>query len=139
MTVVEDALWSGLEINLGIINACLPVMPAALQRIFKIPFLRLISFSTWRPASGSEVSGMRPTWMRLGSTKGDKSGSISRKVEYSVDIEAASPMGHIPMENMGSTAKLAEHEWPTYHYTATNQFHPSGQPQGFQDEYAQHR
>ncbi|KAI1643796.1 uncharacterized protein F4817DRAFT_348677 [Daldinia loculata] len=138
MTVVDDALWSGLEINLGIINACLPVMPAALQRIFKIPFLRLISFSTWRPASGSEASGLRPTWMRLGSTKGDKNGSISRKVEYSVDVEA-NPMGHIPMENMGSTTKLADNQWPTYQYTATNQYHPSGKPQGLPEQYVQHR
>ncbi|KAI0846347.1 hypothetical protein F5Y00DRAFT_264728 [Daldinia vernicosa] len=138
MTVVEDALWSGLEINLGIINTYLPVMPAALQRIFKIPFLRLISFSTWRPASGSEASGLRPTWMRLGSTKGDKSGSISCKVEYSVDIEA-NPMGHIPMGNMGSTTKLAENQWPTYNYTATNQYHPSGKPQGLPEQYIQNQ
>ncbi|KAK8092857.1 hypothetical protein PG999_014444, partial [Apiospora kogelbergensis] len=38
ITIVEDALWSGLEITLGIINACLPILPPALQRLSNSPY-----------------------------------------------------------------------------------------------------
>ncbi|RYP04375.1 hypothetical protein DL765_010215 [Monosporascus sp. GIB2] len=115
ITIVEDALWSGLEITLGIINACLPVMSPALQRLFKAPFLRLISL-TWRSskpskfsstgASGtSEFSGIRPPWMRLGSTK-----------------------DQIPMEDMDSTTRMAANPWD-YRYPVANQSRASRKPQ----------
>ncbi|KAI1360978.1 hypothetical protein F5Y08DRAFT_348291 [Xylaria arbuscula] len=47
-SVVGDALWSGLEINLGIINACLPLMPPALQQIGKTILPKTLHFSKWR-------------------------------------------------------------------------------------------
>lgn len=131
MTVVEDALWSGLEINLGIINACLPVMPPALQHIFNTPFLRLLTFSTWRsskpsaysstaPSGGSKSSGMRPSWMRIGSSKGNSTVESG----YSVDNEAG--LGNqLPLQHMGSTTRLAP-EPPAYQIPAPNQYYVSG-------------
>ncbi|KAF3767984.1 hypothetical protein M406DRAFT_321812 [Cryphonectria parasitica EP155] len=129
-TIVEDALWSGLEITLGIINACLPVMQPAAQRIFNIPFIRLISFSTNRSAKNSKMSADSstpfknsrfPSWVRLGSSKSESKVGIQREVEYSVDIESDS--GHrIPMENMGSTTKLSTQNPTPYHRSLTNQY-----------------
>ncbi|KAI0175870.1 hypothetical protein GGR52DRAFT_589650 [Hypoxylon sp. FL1284] len=113
VTIVEDALWSGLEITLGIINACLPVIPPAVNRIFNIPFFRLINFPENRspkdnkmlfgPAASSYYSRF-PAWTRLISTKDESKTGASREVEYAVDIESES-VHHIPMQDMGSTAK----------------------------------
>lgn len=114
--VVDDALWSGLEITLGIINACLPVMQPAVQRIFSVPFLRLITFSTNRTTKHSKIStGYSTTsssysrfksWVRLNNSKNESRVGIERSVEYSVDVESGSGR-HIPMESMGSTTNLA--------------------------------
>ncbi|KAI1758255.1 hypothetical protein F4782DRAFT_477152 [Xylaria castorea] len=115
VTIVEDALWSGLEITLGIINACLPVIQPSAQRIFNIPYLKLISFSTSRTPKHSQMSTDYSTsskysrftsWVHLGSSKNDSKAGIEREMEYSVDVESHS--GHrIPMDYMGSTTKLA--------------------------------
>jgi len=124
VTVVEDALWSGLEITLGIINACLPVMQPAARRIFDTPFIRLISFSQIRSRKDSNLFGGSSTrstgyprfasWVRVGNSKNDSKAGIEREMEYSVDIESDS--GHrIPMESMGSTTKLAKQNSVTYH------------------------
>lgn len=142
MTVVEDALWSGLEITLGIINACLPVMTPALQRLFKTPYLRLISFSSRRSTKPSKFSTttvnsgtssnsvLKPSWMRLGSSsrgsRTSRSGGIVRHTELSVDIES-DPGGHIQMDRMGSQTRLAADPW-AYNYTATTHTHASGKP-----------
>jgi hypothetical protein len=119
VTIVEDALWSGLEITLGIINACLPVIPPAVQRIFNIPFLQLISFST--------NSSRLAYWMRLGNSKDESKTGIERSVEYSVDIESDSSH-RIRMENMGSTTKLATKRSETYHNPLTNRYYNSKPP-----------
>ncbi|KAI3318674.1 hypothetical protein HD806DRAFT_511541 [Xylariaceae sp. AK1471] len=64
-SVVGDALWSGLEINLGIINACLPLMPPALQKLGSIiPFPKRaaalwLTFPTWR-STPTKASGSLP-------------------------------------------------------------------------------
>jgi hypothetical protein len=156
ITVVDDALWSGLEINLGIINACLPTMPPALQRIFKTPFLKLLSFSTRRPSKPSKFSSTDgsggstgpsavSSWRRLGGVKNEKY-MISRETEFSVDIESGS-MNQIPIDKMGSTTWLATPPRPlVYHYpdTGANQYPaanggPQPQPhgQGIAPEQAQ--
>ncbi|RYP52218.1 hypothetical protein DL768_002537 [Monosporascus sp. mg162] len=130
-TIVEDALWSGLEITLGIINACLPLMQPAAQRIFNIPFLQLISFSMSRSPKHSKMSAGSNTssnysrfrsWVRLGNSQNESKAEIQREVEYSVDIESKS--GHrIPMENMGSTTKLATQTPVIYHKPLMNQYY----------------
>ncbi|TEY32580.1 hypothetical protein BOTCAL_0720g00010 [Botryotinia calthae] len=127
--VVDDALWSGLEITLGITNACLPVMQPAAQRIFNVPFLRLITFSKNRTTkhpkdslgystSSSNYSRFK-SWVRLDNSKNESKNGIERCVEYSVDVESGSGR-HIPMESMGSTANLATQSSSTYHNTPTN-------------------
>ncbi|KAF2686352.1 hypothetical protein K458DRAFT_486331, partial [Lentithecium fluviatile CBS 122367] len=115
VTVVEDALWSGLEINLGIINACMPIMPPALQKIFKVPFTKLLSLTTWRSSSkpskmssggrsdttgGSGPFNRDPSWRRLNESNKSKSGILQ---EHTIDIEAES-MDSIPMGPMGADA-----------------------------------
>jgi hypothetical protein len=123
--ITDDALWSGLEITLGIINACLPVMQPAAQRIFNIRILRLITFSSIRSPRGSRGTGTSrfASWRRLGSTKDDSKAGIERAVEYSVDIESES--GHrIPLENMGSTTKLATQSQSSHPNPLTNTYEP---------------
>ncbi|KAK7746794.1 hypothetical protein SLS53_001982 [Cytospora paraplurivora] len=139
VTIIEDALWSGLEITLGIINACLPVMQPAAQHIFNTPFLRLISFSTNRSAKNTKMSADSstpfknsrfPSWVRLGSSrqsKDDSKAGIQREVEYVVDIESGSSH-RIPMENMGSTTKLAVQDPVTYHSPLTNKYYAGDPP-----------
>jgi hypothetical protein len=115
--VVEDALWSGLEITLGVINACLPVMQPALQRIVNIPFIRLISFSQIRSQKNSKLSSGSSapssnyprfaSWVRVGSSKNQSNSGIEREMEYSVDVESGDSGHRIPMESLGSTTKLA--------------------------------
>jgi hypothetical protein len=132
--VVEDALWSGLEITLGITNACLPVIPPALQRIVNVPYLRLVSFSTDRSAKnskGSSSTGTNSTvtsyprfmasWVRLGSSKNGSKTGIEREVAYSVDIESDSAH-RIPMRSMGSTARLAN-STTEYHSALPDQYY----------------
>lgn len=122
VTVIEDALWSGLEINLGIINACLPVMHPALQKVFGVPLSKLLSLtSTWRsskstfwgPTKPSKFSFMtrsstsgykapfhpRFTWQKLeGSTLKSKFGITQT---FSVDVEQQAESA-IPMESLGT-------------------------------------
>ncbi|KAI0380182.1 hypothetical protein F5Y04DRAFT_100416 [Hypomontagnella monticulosa] len=94
-TVVEDALWSGLEITLGIINACLPVMPPVANRIPNIPFFQRIGSPSNRSPEPSKMSddfgashfSRFPNLMRTGD--GSKTG-VEGKAEYSVDIESES-------------------------------------------------
>lgn len=121
--VVEDALWSGLEITLGIINACLPVIQPAAQRVFNAPYLQLISFSTSRFSKKSKRStGYRATsshsrfllWARLISSKDESKAGIEREVGYSADTES-NASHRIPMESMGSTTKLAGQNPMVYH------------------------
>ncbi|OTA64299.1 hypothetical protein K449DRAFT_394111 [Hypoxylon sp. EC38] len=90
VTVVEDALWSGLEITLGIINACLPVIHPAAQRIFNVPFQRLASLSTTHSPKNSEISAgssaspeySRVTsWVRFGNSKDESKIGVEREVE----------------------------------------------------------
>lgn len=137
ITVVEDALWSGLEITLGIINACLPVIPPAARRIFNGPLLRLISFSKIRSpkqsrmlpsdtGKSSDYSRFVTPWMRLGNSKGGSDAGIVRELKYSVDIESGSTHG-IPMESMGSTKKLADNP-AEYHYPPAYQYYGTGKP-----------
>ncbi|KAH6657930.1 hypothetical protein BKA67DRAFT_656166 [Truncatella angustata] len=138
MTVVEDALWSGLEITLGIINACLPVMPPALQQMFKAPFLKLLTFSS-RPASKpskfsdsdisatSGSSGSRKSWLRIGGAKGVGRGSDWSEtahsmpvIRHSVDVESRS-IDQISTDRMGSTTRLATNS-TVYQYPTVNQY-----------------
>jgi hypothetical protein len=115
VTVVEDALWSGLEITLGIINACLPVIQPAVRRIVDIPFVRLISFSSIRSSKNSKLSegsgttsysSQFPSWVRLGNLNGQSKTYIERQMEYTVDIESESGH-HMSMEKMDSATKLS--------------------------------
>ena len=126
--VVEDALWSGLEITLGIINACLPVIQPAAQRLSDVPYLQLISFSTSRLPKQSKVStgysnstnySRFTPWARLGSSKDESKVGIEREVGYSVDTESNSSH-RIPMEGMRSTTKLATQNPVTDHDPLTN-------------------
>ncbi|KAJ4288099.1 hypothetical protein N0V90_012116 [Kalmusia sp. IMI 367209] len=121
-TAIDDALWSGLEITLGIINACMPVMHPALQKMFGVPFNKLLSLtSTWRSSgkaskytssSGNSKltnntigSGKPQKWRRLDES-GNSSISTTSKhgitQEYTIDIEAQS-MDEIPMARMGQS------------------------------------
>ncbi|KAK4031538.1 hypothetical protein C8A01DRAFT_21259 [Parachaetomium inaequale] len=136
VAVVEDALWSGLEITLGIVNACLPVMQPAVRRIVDIPFLRLVTFTTNRSLKHSKMSdgSSAPSysysrflsWAQLGSSR-DRSEAgtgIERKVDYSVDIEMGSAHPGMPlgMEKTGSTTRLVSRsrDAVTYHNPPTN-------------------
>ncbi|KAF1949854.1 hypothetical protein CC80DRAFT_456784 [Byssothecium circinans] len=124
ITIVEDALWSGLEINLGIINACLPVMPPALQKIFGVPLNRLLTItSTWRPFKSSSWGSSKPSklsstgrsgtsntnapfnpgpaWQKLDNNSTKSKHGITQ--EYTIDIEEHSAEG-IPMDNIGDKA-----------------------------------
>ena len=124
--VVEDALWSGLEITLGVINACLPVMQPAAQRLFNIPFVRLLSFSKIRSNKTSKMSAESSapsadyprfsSWVRVGDSRGEGNLGIKRDMEYSVGIESDS---NIPMDSMGSTTKLATPNHQTFHKSST--------------------
>ncbi|KAI1308252.1 hypothetical protein F5Y03DRAFT_95715 [Xylaria venustula] len=110
-TVVPVTLWSGLEITLGIINACLPVVQPAVNRILDTHFYQRFSLPSSRSSRSSMVSmGYRNSstrfgfgsWMLLGNSKGsppkDKStGFIEYQVEYSVEIEPNSAHD-VPME-----------------------------------------
>lgn len=136
VAVVEDALWSGLEITLGIVNACLPVMQPAVRRIVDIPFLRLVTFTTNRSLKHSKMSDGSSTpsyaysrflsWAQLGSSR-DRSEAgtgIERKVDYSVDIEMGSAHPGMPvgMEKTGSTTRLVSRnrDAVTYHNPPPN-------------------
>ncbi|KAI0817163.1 hypothetical protein GGR55DRAFT_673004 [Xylaria sp. FL0064] len=117
IAVIDDALWSGLEITLSIINACLPVLQPSAQRILNASYTQLLTFSSTRRSStkNSKASGgysttssdrsQLRTWGRLGSSKGELKTGIEREVEYSVDVESHSENG-VPMENVGSFTKL---------------------------------
>ncbi|KAI0972308.1 hypothetical protein F4678DRAFT_57575 [Xylaria arbuscula] len=109
--VIPVTLWSGLEITLGIINACLPVVQPAVNRILDTPFLQRLNFFSSHSPKGSKVSmgyrnsssrfGFR-SWIRLGSSKGKipegkSTAFIEYQVEYSVDIEPNSAH-EVPME-----------------------------------------
>ncbi|KAH6649205.1 hypothetical protein F5144DRAFT_99 [Chaetomium tenue] len=143
VAVVEDALWSGLEITLGIVNACLPAMAPAVRRIVDIPFLRLVTFTTNRSPKHSRMSDSEASsapsyaysrflsWAQLGSShdRSEPSTGIERKVDYSVDIEMGSthpgmPMGGMPMgmEKTGSTTRLVSRSRDpvTYYNPPTN-------------------
>ncbi|OAG08640.1 uncharacterized protein CC84DRAFT_1203964 [Paraphaeosphaeria sporulosa] len=136
MGVVEDALWSGLEITLGIINACLPAMQPAVQHLVRGPYQQLLEFSTSRFSKRSKSStGYSSTsghsrftpWARIsGSENGLKTG-IEREVGYSVDSESNSS-DRIPMENVGSTTQLATQVSVTYHDPLTNKYRRSNNP-----------
>ncbi|PSR83627.1 hypothetical protein BD289DRAFT_483228 [Coniella lustricola] len=139
VTVVEDALWSGLEITLGIINACLPVMQPAVQRLVNVPFLRYITFSTNRSAKNSKLSADSntpfnkyspfPSWARLSSSKDRSKVGIQRDLEYSVDIESGSSHHMIPMDNMGTTTRLETQNPVTYkHRPLTKQYFAGESP-----------
>lgn len=128
--VVEDALWSGLEITLGIINACLPVIQPATQRLVHVPYLQLVSFASSRSRKHSKMStGYSNTsnpsrfasWARIGSSKNGSKTGIEREVGYSVDTESNYSQ-RIPMENMGSTTKLATQNTVTHHDPMKNQY-----------------
>ncbi|KAI1458187.1 hypothetical protein F4805DRAFT_474625 [Annulohypoxylon moriforme] len=91
ITVMQDALWSGLEINLGIINACLPIIPPALQRLVKVPFLSFSTSHLAKPSNlsstgangASEILGRRLPWMRLDSQKSeDRTVSLEMYHDY---------------------------------------------------------
>ena len=108
-SIVEDALWSGLEITLGIINACLPVIQPAAQRLCNFSFLRLITSSTKASTKQSHMSAGPPSnysrftsWVKIGNPKDEikAKGGIQCAVEYSVDIESESGR-NIPMDEMG--------------------------------------
>ncbi|KAI0424553.1 hypothetical protein F5Y09DRAFT_353289 [Xylaria sp. FL1042] len=89
VAIIPDALWSGLEITLGIINACLPVMQPATHRVLGTPFVKLLSFSSSRSAKSSKAStgysssfsySRFRSWVRLASSK-DKNTRDETKVE----------------------------------------------------------
>ena len=124
VTVVEDDLWSGIEITLGIIKACLPVMHPALQKILGGPFLRLLSLTTWRGTKASKMSsatgdssryGRGPSWRRLDNSNSNSSSTSKQHgitTEYTIDIEAASCHGST-CENvmeLGPTTWVNENE-----------------------------
>jgi hypothetical protein len=124
MTVVEDALWSGLEITLGITNACLPLMQPALQRFFSGSFVKLLSLTTRRSTKPSKLSdsdgsgnssGLRGhPWRRFdGSNKviGSSKSKYGITQEYTIDVEAQSTNA-IVMENMGQTTWVTESKKP---------------------------
>jgi hypothetical protein len=124
MTVVEDALWSGLEITLGITNACLPLMQPALQKIFSGPFVKLLSLTTRRSTKPSKLSdsdgsgnssGSRGfPWRRLNGSNNVTGSSKSKygiTQEYTIDVEAQSTDA-IVMKNMGQTAWVTESKKP---------------------------
>lgn len=124
ITIVEDALWSGLEITLGITNACMPVMQPALQKIFNVPFVKLLSLTTRRSTKPSKMSDSDrsgnssayrgPSWRRLDDSNKSTGSSESKHgitQEYTIDIEAQSTDG-IVMDNMGQTAWVSEPKRP---------------------------
>ncbi|KAI1385880.1 uncharacterized protein F4822DRAFT_445740 [Hypoxylon trugodes] len=131
VTVVDDALWSGLEITLGIVDACLPALQPATRRIFNASFLQLASLSGIRSLKHSKMSTSSSassnysrftSWARrFGNSKGESKVGIEREMEYSVDIESF-PGRRIPMENMGSTTKLAANSPAIYHKPLVNQY-----------------
>lgn len=130
ITVVEDALWSGLEITLGIINACLPVIQPAAQRIFNDPFIRRISFSvdhSHEPSKTSAGSSTTSNYSRftsgvpLGISKDESKAGTEKGIEYSVDIVSRASGNRIPMENIGSITNLAAQAPVTHHKLPTNQ------------------
>ncbi|PQE13588.1 integral membrane protein [Rutstroemia sp. NJR-2017a BVV2] len=127
-SIIEDALWSGLEITLGIINACLPVIQPAAQRLCNFSFLRLITSSTKASTKQSHISAGPPSnysrftsWVRLGNPKDEPKGGIQRAVEYSVDIESESGR-NIRLDDMGSMTGLAGRTEEIYHDPLTNQY-----------------
>ncbi|KAI0401751.1 hypothetical protein F4802DRAFT_600753 [Xylaria palmicola] len=138
VAIIDDALWSGLEITLGIINACLPVIQPAVKRIYNAPFFQLLSFSTSRfgyPKNSKMSDSYAPssnksqliTWGRLGSSKGESKTGIEREVAYSVDVES-NTIDRVPMEDMGSFANLTTQAPVTYHQSLTNQYYVGDHP-----------
>ncbi|KAI0503426.1 hypothetical protein F5B22DRAFT_629115 [Xylaria bambusicola] len=125
-SVVGDALWSGLEINLGIINACLPLMPPALQQISKAVLPKALHFSRCRSTKDSKSS---PTdekrvsntilddnqrWTRLHNPEEDDNDSIDRLgVNTWID---ARPMGNNPKDdNLRLSFHLGVDDWEEQH------------------------
>lgn len=114
VTIIENALWSGLEINLGIINACMPVMYPALQRILNFPVAQMLSNSIWKTTTkvtrftSTDGSGATSTSSQL------KSGHIRWPpeeppkaqqgifCEHTVDIEREASEG-VLLRSMGTT------------------------------------
>ncbi|KAI0546147.1 hypothetical protein F4679DRAFT_421649 [Xylaria curta] len=133
VAIIDDALWSGLEITLGIINACLPVLQPAAQLIYNARFFQLLSFSTSRfgspknsKMSDSYAHSSNPsqgaTWGRLSSSKGESKTGIEREVEYLIDVES-NTNERVPMEDMGSFTNLTTQTPITYHHSLTNQYY----------------
>jgi hypothetical protein len=120
MTVVEDALWSGLEIFLGITNACMPVMQPALRKIFNVPFTRLLSLTTRRSTKPSKLSDTdqdantssyrAPSWKRLHDSNKSTDTSESKygiTRDCTIDVEAQSAEA-IKMDRLNHASWLTE-------------------------------
>ncbi|KAH8722614.1 hypothetical protein GQ44DRAFT_774872 [Phaeosphaeriaceae sp. PMI808] len=130
VTVIEDATWSGLELTLGIINACMPVMHPALQKLFGVPLNLLLSMtstfrssknSTWGTAKASKLSSTTTRSSRSGTNSSFNPGAAWQKLdvnnaqipkqgitqEYTIDIEGQSING-VPME------QLSKNRWETH-------------------------
>ncbi|KAK5633348.1 hypothetical protein RRF57_009062 [Xylaria bambusicola] len=120
-SVVGDALWSGLEINLGIINACLPLMPPALQQITKAILPKALHLSKCRSTNDSKslptddkrvsntILGDNQKWTRLHNPEEDDNDYIDR-LGASTWMNAR-PMENIPKDNFRLSLGLGADDW----------------------------
>lgn len=138
VAIIDDALWSGLEITLGIINACLPVVQPAAKLIYNTSFFQFLSFTSSRSRSlkdsktsssygGSSTKSRFAPWGRLGSSKSESKTGIEREIVYAVDVESNTDE-RMPMQDMGSFTKLTTQTPAPYHNSLSNQYYVNERP-----------
>ena len=132
-SVVGDALWSGLEINLGIINACLPLIPPALQQIGKHILPKALHLSKWRSTKDSRslprtlpidvkrvsnaTSDNNQKLTDLRSSRGGDESMISEEFNISMDARSTEDFS---LGGFRWPSRFGVDDWEDQHFMKTN-------------------